>query len=138
MKSIFAYSILAAAVISLSSCTTTSDSFRRESASLTVRSGERTRAGQVWRIHSDCSLADYPPTHIIEQPKHGRLQIVHEPIFPHEAKGKLAKCRTVKVGGVAGYYTSKPGYIGSDRFVVRFPVGDGEIKEMVLNVSVMQ
>ena len=70
MKSIFAYSILAAAVISLSSCTTTSDSFRRESASLTVRSGERTRAGQVWRIHSDCSLADYPPTHIIEQPKH--------------------------------------------------------------------
>ena len=138
MKGIFVYLISAAAVISLSSCTTTSDSSRRESASLTAHSGEKTRAGQNWHINSDCSLADYPPTHIIEQPKHGRLQIVHEPIFPHEAKGKLAKCRTVKVGGVAGYYTSKPGYIGSDRFVVRFPVGDGEIKEMVLNVSVMQ
>jgi hypothetical protein len=42
------------------------------------------------------------------------------------------------VGGVAGYYKSKPGYIGSDRFVVRFPVGDGEIKEMVLNVNVIK
>ncbi len=137
MKSIFSYWILAIAAISPSSCTTTSDSFRQKSKSITALSGEKTKIGQTWHINDDCSHADYPATHIVEQPKHGRLQIVHEPVFPG-ATGKLAKCRTVKVGGVVGYYTPEPGYIGSDRFVLRSPYGYGKIQETVMNVSVIK
>lgn len=137
MKNFFACLILAVAVISLSSCTTTSNSFRQKSKSITALSGERTRIGQTWHINNDCSHADYPATHIVEQPKHGRLQIVHEPVFPNAA-GKLAKCRTVKVGGVVGYYTSEPGYIGSDRIVLSSPYGDGKIEETVMNVNVIK
>ncbi|RFB93654.1 hypothetical protein B5K11_14175 [Rhizobium leguminosarum bv. trifolii] len=138
MKSIFSYLILATAAISLSSCTTTSDGFRRKSASLTVLSGEKTKAGQNWHINVDCSQIDYPAIHVVEQPKHGRLQIVHEPVFPYDARGERLKCRTIKVGGAVGYYTSEPGYIGSDRFVVRYPYGDGMIEEIALNVNVIK
>lgn len=124
-------------MIALCGCTTTSDSFRQKSVSKTVLTGEKTKLGQTWHVDKDCSFVGYLPTHVIEQPKHGRFQLVHESVFPNE-KGALAKCRTVKVQGMVGYYTSEPGYIGSDKIVVRSPSGNGRVDEIIMNVNVIK
>ncbi|MBY5443743.1 hypothetical protein HFO93_09655 [Rhizobium leguminosarum] len=136
MKSIFSY-LIAGAMIALCGCTTTSDSFRQKSVSKTVLTGEKTKLGQTWHVNKDCSFVDYLSTHVIEQPKHGRFQLVREPVFPYE-KGELAKCRTVKVQGEVGYYISEPGYIGSDKVVVRSPSGNGRVDETIINVNVVK
>lgn len=130
---------LSAAMIALlfSDCAVADDSFKRRSVSRTVLSGERTKLGQHWHINNDCSLADVPATRIVQAPKHGRLDIVRQPIFP-DAKGKLEKCRTVKVMGLVAYYTAKRGYVGKDRFVLRAPFGDGRIADTTMNVTVLK
>ncbi|WP_245313636.1 hypothetical protein [Rhizobium sp. R635] len=129
--------ILAATTIPLSSCTTTSDGFRRQSQSITARSGVRTLVAKNWHIDDDCRHIDYPAIDIVEQPKHGRLEIVHEPLFP-KLVGKVSKCETTKVNGVVGYYTADKGYTGSDRLVIRSPYEEGKTEEGVLSVTVVK
>ncbi len=100
-------------------------------------SGVRTKLGQHWHINNDCSLADVPAVRIIEAPKHGRLEIVRQPVFPDSA-GRLERCRTVKVMGLVAYYTAKAGYAGEDSFVLRAPYGDGKIADTTMNVTVLK
>jgi hypothetical protein len=114
-----------------------SDSFKKQSLSRTVMSGVRTKLGQHWHINNDCSLADVPVVRIVEPPKHGRLEIVRESVFP-TSSGKLERCRTVKVMGLVAYYTAKAGYVGEDKFVLRSPYGDGKIADTTMNVTVLK
>ncbi|WP_246732275.1 hypothetical protein [Rhizobium laguerreae] len=90
MKSIFTYSILAVATISLSNCTTTSN-IRHDSHRVTARSGERTSVLQNVHLNGDCKFIDYPRVDIVEQPKHGRIEIVHQPVIA-DSGGKKMKC----------------------------------------------
>ncbi|AIC27873.1 hypothetical protein IE4771_CH02775 [Rhizobium etli bv. mimosae str. IE4771] len=133
----FVYLILAATVTPLSSCTTTPESSRRQSLSITAQSGIRTLVAKNWHIDDDCRHIDYPAINIVERPKHGRLEIVHEPLFP-KLDGKASKCETIKVNGVVGYYTSDPGYTGRDRLVIRSPYEEGKTEEGVLSVKVVK
>ncbi len=128
---------LAVLVIGTTGLAEASDSFKRETLSRTVMSGVRTKLGQHWHINNDCSLADVPVVRIVEAPKHGRLEIVRQPVFPTSA-GKLERCRTVKVTGVVAYYTAKAGYAGEDSFVLRAPYGDGKIADTTMSVTVLK
>ncbi|MBB4477812.1 hypothetical protein [Rhizobium etli] len=105
--------------------------------SITARSGVRTLVAKNWHIDDDCRHIDYPAIDIVEQPRHGRLEIVREPLFPKLA-GQSSRCETVKVNGVVGYYTSDTGYTGSDRLVIRSPYGEGKTEEGVLSVTVVR
>ncbi|ARM88965.1 hypothetical protein RHEC894_CH02678 [Rhizobium sp. CIAT894] len=51
---------------------------------------------------------------------------------------KVSKCETLKVNGVVGYYTSDPGYTGTDRLVIRSPYEEGKTDEGVLSVKVLR
>ena len=137
MKNAFVYLILAATMIPLSSCTTTSESSRQQSLSITAKSGVRTLVAKNWHIDDDCRHINYPAIDIVERPKHGRLEIVHEPLFP-KLDGKASKCETVKVNGVVGYYTSDSGYTGTDQLVIRSPYEEGKTEEGVLSVKVLR
>ena len=137
MKNAFIFLILAATVIPLSSCTTTSEASRRQSESITARSGVRTLVAKNWHIDDDCRHIDYPAIDIVERPQHGRLEIVHEPLFP-KLDGKASKCEKTRVNGVVGYYTPDPGYTGKDRLVIRSPYEEGKTEEGVLNVTVVK
>lgn len=131
------YLLLAAAAITLSACTATSESSRQQTLSITARSGVKTLVAKNWHINDDCSQIDYPAMTIAEKPKHGRLEIVHEPVYP-KLDGKQSKCATTKVNGVVAYYTPNPGYTGRDRLVIRSPYEDGKIEEGVLSVTVVK
>ncbi|WP_245314353.1 hypothetical protein [Rhizobium sp. R634] len=124
-------------MIPLSACTTTSEGLRRQSESITARSGVRTLVAKNWHIDDDCRHIDYPAIDIVERPKHGRLEIVHEPLFP-KLDGKASKCEKTRVNGVVGYYTPDPGYTGKDRLVIRSPYEEGKTEEGVLNVTVVK
>lgn len=128
---------MAAAAITLSACTATSESSRQQTLSITARSGVKTLVAKNWHINDDCSQIDYPAMTIAEKPKHGRLEIVHEPVYP-KLDGKQSKCATTKVNGVVAYYTPNPGYTGRDRLVIRSPYEDGKIEEGVLSVTVVK
>ncbi|MFK0274774.1 hypothetical protein ACIQUG_13910 [Ensifer sp. NPDC090286] len=131
------YLLLTAAAITLSACTTASESSRQQTLSITARSGVKTLVAKNWHINDDCSQIDYPAMTIAEKPKHGRLEIVHEPVYP-KLDGKQSKCATTKVNGVVAYYTPNPGYTGRDRLVIRSPYEDGKIEEGVLSVTVVK
>ncbi len=131
------YLLLTAATITLSACTTTSASSRQQTLSITARSGVKTLVAKNWHIDDDCSQIDYPAMTIAEKPKHGRLEIVHEPVYP-KLDGKQSKCATTKVNGVVAYYTPNPGYTGRDRLVIRSPYEDGKIEEGVLSITVVK
>ncbi|MGF6159547.1 hypothetical protein M2267_004819 [Ensifer sp. KUDG1] len=131
------YLLLTAATITLSACTTTSESSRQQTLSITARSGVKTLVAKNWHIDDDCGQIDYPAMTIAEKPKHGRLEIVHEPVYP-KLDGKQSKCATTKVNGVVAYYTPNPGYTGRDRLVIRSPYEDGKIEEGVLNITVVK
>lgn len=102
-----------------------------------MRSGVRTLVAKNWHIDDDCRHIDYPAMDIVERPKHGRLEIVHEPLFP-KLDGQASKCETIKVNGVVGYYTANPGYTGSDQLVIRSPYEEGKIEEGALSVKVVK
>ncbi|WP_245304179.1 hypothetical protein [Rhizobium aethiopicum] len=89
-----------------------------------------------WHIDDDCRHIDYPAMDVVEKPKHGRLEIVHEPLFP-KLDGKTSKCETVKTKGVVGYYTADKGYTGIDRLVIRSPYEEGKTEDGVLSVKVV-
>lgn len=131
------YLLLAAAAITLSACTATSESSRQQTLSITARSGVKTLVAKNWHINDDCSQIDYPAMTIAEKPKHGRLEIVHEAVYP-KLDGKQSKCATTKVNGVVAYYTPNPGYTGRDRLVIRSPYQDGKIEEGVLSITVVK
>lgn len=136
MKNIFTYSISAVAMISLSSCTTTS-SVKHDSHRMTARSGERTAVLQNAHLNGDCKFISYPRVDIVEQPKHGRTEIVRQTIVV-DAGGKKMKCDKVRADGVKVYYTSQPGYVGSDTFILRTPEEQGRIVEGVAEVKVVK
>lgn len=127
------------AISSLSSCVTVSpDGVKRVEFNKVAVSGERTREGVAWHIKPDCSMQNMPTVRVVEPPKHGKLEIVKEGIFPTTAKGLYNKCRSVKVQGSVGYYTSDKGYIGMDRLTVRVSYGNGRIEDTVLNIKVVK
>lgn len=78
-----------------------------------------------------------PRVDIVEQPKHGRIEILHQPVVA-DAGGKKMKCDKVKANGVAVYYTSQPGYVGSDKFIIRTPEDHGRIEEGLASVNVVK
>ncbi len=100
-------------------------------------SGIRTKIGQHYHINNDCTPAQMPPTVVVQSPAHGKIEIVKEKIFP-KSNGPLARCGSVKVPGLAGYYTSKPGFAGKDQFTLRAPVGDGKIADTTIIVNVLK
>lgn len=113
------------------------ESFRRQTVSKTVVSGIRTKLAQNTHIDRDCSLVDVPFTRIVEKPKHGRLEIARERVFPN-SKGEYARCRTVKVMGLVAYFTAEAGYEGKDRFTLRAPYGDGMVEDVTFSVTVLK
>jgi hypothetical protein len=136
VKKFIATLALVSLAASVSGPTEAADSYQRQSVSRTVMTGVRSKLGQHWHIKNNCRLADVPVTRIVEAPKHGRVEIARERVFP-DASGQYARCRNVEVPGLVLYYTARSGYTGKDKFVLRAPHGDGLIRDTTFNVLVL-
>lgn len=124
--------------IGLSSCVTTNaDGTRTMKTNALAASGERTRIGRDWSLNPDCSMLALPKVRVIEAPKHGKIEVSAEGIFPY-ATGYYKKCNTTKVRGTAEYYTSNKGFVGNDRTVTRVSYGDGLVQDNVTDINVVK
>ncbi|NTG84521.1 hypothetical protein [Rhizobium rhizogenes] len=124
--------------IGLSSCVTTNAEGIKQSEfhGLAV-SGERTRIGRDWSLNPDCSMLALPKVRVLEAPKHGKLEINSEAIFP-TASGFYKKCNATRVRGTVEYYTSDKGFVGKDRIVTRSSYGDGLVQDATTNINVVK
>ncbi len=122
--------------IGLSSCVTTNaEGVRQVELQRVAVSGERTKVGFAGSVNPDCSVRTLPKSSVLEPPKHGKIEIVHEDVFPN-AKGDYTKCNRTRVLGTVAYYTAAKGFIGKDRIVVRTSFSDGKVSDAVMNITV--
>lgn len=125
--------------ISVSGCVTTSaDGVRQVSHDRTATSGHRERVGRAWHINPDCSTAGAPTIRIVEPPAHGKLTLVAEREVLTDAKGRFAKCNSLKLPVIGYYYQSIAGYSGSDRFTLRVSFGNGKVSDSIINIQVQK
>jgi len=102
----------------------------------TAKTGQRERVGHAWHINPDCTVTHVPNVRLIDPPLHGSLALVREQAVVTNAKGRFAKCNSLKLRMIGYYYQSTPGYIGKDRFVARVAFGDGNVNDNVTSIKV--
>ena len=120
----------------LSSCASTNvDGVRQIDDRALAVSGERTRIGRDWNLNPDCSVRTKPLVRVLEPPKHGKLAIVQEDVFPARKDGK---CGSTKVLGNAQYYTSDRGFVGKDRIVTRHSYDSGGVQDVTSEITVVK
>ena len=131
--------VLSASLLTLplSGCVTTgSDGVKSFPKQVLAASGERTRIRQDWSIKNDCSQDGLPKVRVPAAPAHGQVSIVEEGVFPNSRR--LPKCRTKKVAGIATYYTSDPGYLGSDHLRLRQSYSGGDVTDTDVHIKVVR
>ncbi len=80
-----------------------------------VVSGHTLRLGFFASINPDCSARGMTTVRITRPPQNGRVRTVRESGFAVFPAGSVyAQCSTRRVQGVALYYTSRRGFIGTE------------------------
>ncbi|MDQ1186836.1 hypothetical protein [Agrobacterium larrymoorei] len=132
--------ISAAILIStaVSSCVTTNaEGIKQVTYKKNALSGERTKIDWAVAVKGDCSARVIPELRILQAPQHGTVDIVHEKI-DGRFHGTYAKCTGKDVQGTSAYYTSKKGFIGSDKVIVRNSYKDGVVVDGVAEINVVR
>lgn len=132
--------ISAAILIStaVSSCVTTNaEGIKQVTYKKNALSGERTKIDWAVAVKGDCSARVIPELRILQAPQYGTVDIVHEKI-DGRFHGTYAKCTGKDVQGAAAYYTSKKGFVGSDKVIVRNSYKDGMVVDGVAEINVVR
>ncbi|MDE1996087.1 MAG: hypothetical protein KGI75_26550 [Rhizobiaceae bacterium] len=104
-----------------------------------VVSGKKTKITGASLVKQDCTFASYPYTGIVTQPNHGKIDIEHGPVaskFPKDSPAYI--CSGKPVQGNIIYYTSNPGFTGTDQFTTRLTGlnTDGTVQDATFVVHV--
>ncbi|ABC93863.1 hypothetical conserved protein (plasmid) [Rhizobium etli CFN 42] len=114
------YALFYSALLLLEGGHAQAQAIEKESTSATVISGSRTVIYQSSFVHPDCTTAALPRLKVLDGGKHGKIQIVHEKVFPNFARSSPRyKCNGRKVDGAVVYYTPGAGFTGSDKVRLR-------------------
>ena len=93
---------------------------KQNSQTVKVISGKKTAVGSSSLVKQDCTFASYPYNGVVKPPAHGKLDIEHGTTHPRFAKDSMAYlCSNKAVNGNIIYYTSNPGFVGSDQYTLR-------------------
>jgi hypothetical protein len=104
-----------------------------------IAPGKKTRITGASLVKPDCTFAGFPYTGIIKQPTHGRIDIEHGPVAAKFPKGSNAYfCSGKSVQGNNIFYTSNPGFVGTDQFTARLTGlnTDGTVQDRTFVVHV--
>jgi hypothetical protein len=136
LKSLTLPLILLGAGVALSGCVTSNaDGIRQIKNHRFAVSGERTEIGRDWSLNPDCTLRGNPSVRVLQAPKHGKLAIVREDVFPYWKNGK---CNSKKVVGNAQYYTSDRGFTGTDSATTRHSYANGFVQDVTAEIKVVK
>jgi hypothetical protein len=102
-----------------------------------VLSGERVRIGFSYDVDPDCSSTGHINSRLLEQPKHGVVEIVTEKGYTNYAMDhQKYKCNEKQSDIQAYYYKSREDFKGKDRFVVEVFFPRGSYRKRVFNIDV--
>ena len=89
-------------------------------------SGTRQRVGFYAEVNPDCSSAGIPAVRVEALPAHGTVVTAQgEAYTNYPSSNQRYACNAIKSRMMEVFYTSVPGYRGSDEFVVRTIFADG-------------
>lgn len=136
MSKLLILSSILCGATALSGCVTSNaDGVRQINDHAFAVSGERTRVGRDWSLNPDCSVRGNPSVRVLQEPKHGKLTIQREDVFPYWKDGK---CNSKKVAGNAQYYTSDQGFVGTDRALTRHSYANGVVQDVTTEIKVVK
>jgi hypothetical protein len=88
-------------------------------------------------IDPDCSAHPGSTLTVLEQPSHGEVKVVEEPMFiAFPASNPRSACNSQKVPGRKVYYTANAGYSGHDKVVLEGASEDGHVRRVTIDVNV--
>lgn len=105
-----------------------------------VISGKKTALGMASSVKRDCTFNSYPYTAVVKQPSHGKVTFEHGTVHVKYDKDSDAYiCSGKPVEGTTIYYTSDPGFVGTDQFTLRVTVLYGsKVSDENLTVKVVK
>lgn len=139
MRTFFAIAaaVLIATPLMGTSAYASSDGIRHRTVTRTAVSGQKYRLGSNNLVTANCGSDQVPKVIIREAPKHGSVNTQIEPDFA-KGTGPYAKCSKTKIRSAVVYYTSKPGYVGKDRIVIRVLFLNGQVDDNIVNMVVIK
>jgi hypothetical protein len=110
--------------VALSGCVSTPlDGAKQNQYSHRAISGKKTALGMAASVKRDCTFNSYPYTGILKQPSHGKVTFEHGPVrVKYDKDSDVYICSGKPVEGTTVYYTSDPGFTGTDQFTLRMTV----------------
>ncbi len=107
-----------AASVSLAACAQTPQSKSVTETTQQFRgalSGAKQQIAQFTFVNPDCVTGGYPTLKVAKPPQHGQITIEEGTAYPEFAKDNVrSACNSKKVPSTLVFYTSEPGYVGSD------------------------
>lgn len=86
---------------------------------ISAKSGYKTGLLSTHMVNPDCTSGRVPAFKVATPPANGTIDLWQGSISPSYAAGHaLHKCNSRKVAAVGAYYTSKPGFVGTDQLIV--------------------
>jgi hypothetical protein len=108
---------------------------RKDQVTRIVPSGASQRVSFLTWINPDCSSAGNINVRVVNQPEHGKVEVVSASDYPNYSKEQLRfKCNQHRVKGTA--ITYKAEYVGDDAFDVLVIYPEGFAREVHYDISV--
>lgn len=97
---------------------------------LVAPSGQPIRVVLSYMVNPDCTKAGDVTIRLTSPPGHGHVTIRNVRANPNfNQSNPRHVCNTHKVEAIAVIYTSRPGYLGPDRFSIDQFYSDGELRQ---------
>lgn len=103
-----------------------------------AKSGQKTGLVSNYMVNPDCSSGKVPDFKVATAPANGTVDLWRGTVSPSFAQGHAQeKCNARKVAAVGAFYTSKPGFVGTDRLVVSSKAPGSDVYSYVtVNITV--
>jgi hypothetical protein len=102
-----------------------------------AESGKKQILGSASSTLPDCTMDGYPIVTVTGKPSNGQVVIEKDLAYPSFPKDNVRSvCNAQKVPGVSFYYTSNPGFVGTDNTVLDLLFPDGSIRKYNFSISV--
>jgi hypothetical protein len=86
---------------------------------ISAKSGHKTGLLSNYMVNPDCSSGKVPDFKVAAAPANGTVDLWRGAVSPSFAQGHtLQKCNVRKIAAVGAFYTSKSGFVGTDKVVV--------------------
>jgi hypothetical protein len=106
-------------------------------AFLVVASGMRVNTTIAYALNPDCTSLGQIVVRIIEKPKHGEAEILHEEGFTAYGKeDQKYKCNEKRSEVINLYYKADEQFKGKDRLVAEYFYPNGAHRKRIFNIDV--